>query len=443
MLSLNDSSNASSDISNWITNGLSSTDLANLDNAGLLPLQSPNPGLWDWKGAPGFKSSDLNSLPVNQTFLMAVFEPVVGTPGSTYEAAPGTVYQATDKSSGDADVGDGGVGQNAYYNLVKFVAVQITTLDKSQDAYVQPAAMLVPSARVRSLDGRPGRHDKHFNHDVHDAEADTVNVITSRQFHGTAVAIADSTRPGPASWNWSRGIGYASGCETCTRSFGPLMWSGFGSRTHHDRGPVGAAQAFPLPTLLKSQHADRLAPCGFKQLAYFFVLSYSGVCIVDDPVHPLDLSIAQIQFTNDAGCDKRQRALKTPQFDGRRVQLCVSLWLRGELLAVPDGSDDDLRSWRDPPAETTWSLCALTPKREGSTLIIVPATTTAPKATAKSAIGFWTVSGTKCRNRTCRLIRFRLSSLMEMSRKRTSPRQNVGACCVSTLPLAAPSFSVM
>jgi Flp pilus assembly protein TadG len=147
MLSLNDSSNASSDISNWITNGLSSTDLANLDNAGLLPLQSPNPGLWDWKGAPGFKSSDLNSLPVNQTFLMAVFEPVVGTPGSTYEAAPGAVYQATDKSSGGADVGDGGVGQNAYYNLVKFVAVQITTLDKSQDAYVEPAAMLVPSAQ--------------------------------------------------------------------------------------------------------------------------------------------------------------------------------------------------------------------------------------------------------------------------------------------------------
>jgi Flp pilus assembly protein TadG len=147
MLSLNDSSNASSDISNWIANGMSSTDLANLHNAGLLPIQSPNPGLWDWKGAPGFKASDLNSLPLNQTFLMAVFEPVVGTPGSTYEAAPGTVYQATDKSSGAADVGDGGVGQNAYYNLVKFVAVQITTLDNSQDAFAQPAAMLVPSAQ--------------------------------------------------------------------------------------------------------------------------------------------------------------------------------------------------------------------------------------------------------------------------------------------------------
>ena len=146
MLSLNDSSNSSSDISNWISNGMSSTDLANLHNEGLLPIQSPNPGLWDWKGAPGFKSSDLNTLPVNQTFLLPVFEPVVGTPGSMYEAAPGTTYQSTDKDPGDADVGGGGVGQNAYYNLVEFVGVQITTLDKSTDAYVEPAAVLVPSA---------------------------------------------------------------------------------------------------------------------------------------------------------------------------------------------------------------------------------------------------------------------------------------------------------
>jgi hypothetical protein len=146
MLSLDDSSNSSSAISGWISNGMSASDITALHNANLLPLQSPNPALWDWKGAPGFKSSDLNSLPVNQTFLLPVFEPVVGEPGSTYEAAPGTVYQATDKNVGPADVGDGGVGQNAYYNLVKFVGVQITTVDKSQDAYVQPAAMLVPAA---------------------------------------------------------------------------------------------------------------------------------------------------------------------------------------------------------------------------------------------------------------------------------------------------------
>jgi Flp pilus assembly protein TadG len=146
MLSLNDSSNVASDISTWITSGMSSSDITALQSANLLPLASPNPGLWDWKGAPGFKASDVNSLTVNQTYLMAVFEPVVGAPGSTYEAAPGTVYQATDKSVGPADVGAGGVGQNAYYNIVKFVGVQVTTVDKSKDAYVQPAAVLVPTA---------------------------------------------------------------------------------------------------------------------------------------------------------------------------------------------------------------------------------------------------------------------------------------------------------
>jgi Flp pilus assembly protein TadG len=146
MLSLNSSSNASSDISTWITHGMSSSDIAALQSANLLPLAQPNPGLWDWKGAPGFKSGDLNSLPVGQTYLMAVFEPVVGAPGSTYEAAPGSVYQATDKSVGPADVGAGGVGQNAYYNVVKFVGVQIATVDKSKDAYVQPAAVIDPTA---------------------------------------------------------------------------------------------------------------------------------------------------------------------------------------------------------------------------------------------------------------------------------------------------------
>ena len=62
MLSLNDSSNASSDISTWITSGMSSSDITALQSANLLPLASPNPGLWDWKGSPGFKASDVNSL---------------------------------------------------------------------------------------------------------------------------------------------------------------------------------------------------------------------------------------------------------------------------------------------------------------------------------------------------------------------------------------------
>jgi Flp pilus assembly protein TadG len=146
MLSLNDSSNSASDIDSWISNGLSQTDIGNLQTAGLVPLAQPNPGLWSWKGATGFKSSDLNSLPVGQAFMMPVFEPVVGEPGSTYEAAAGSTYQATDKSAGTATIGTNGVGQNAYYNIVTFVGVQITQLDKSQDAMIQPAAVSDPTA---------------------------------------------------------------------------------------------------------------------------------------------------------------------------------------------------------------------------------------------------------------------------------------------------------
>jgi Flp pilus assembly protein TadG len=146
LLSLNDSSNASSDISTWITQGMSPSDIDALKASSLIPLAQPNPGLWDWKGAPGFKAGDLNSLTVGQTYLLALFEPVVGTPGSTYEAAPGTVYQATDKSVGPATVGADGTGQNSYYNIVKFVGVKITTVDNSKDAFIQPAADIDPTA---------------------------------------------------------------------------------------------------------------------------------------------------------------------------------------------------------------------------------------------------------------------------------------------------------
>jgi Flp pilus assembly protein TadG len=146
MLSLDDSSNSASSISSWISNGLTDTEITLLKNANLLPMPQPNPNLWNWKGATGFKSSDLNSLPVGQTFLLPVFEPVVGTPGSTYEAAVGSTYQSTDKTAGGPTVGDGGVGQNAYYNIVKFVGVQITQLDNSQDAMIQPAAVLDSTA---------------------------------------------------------------------------------------------------------------------------------------------------------------------------------------------------------------------------------------------------------------------------------------------------------
>ncbi|HEV2969153.1 MAG TPA: pilus assembly protein TadG-related protein [Pirellulales bacterium] len=146
MLSLDDSSNSASAIKGWIDNGLGASDLATLQSANLLPLTQPTTPVWNWKGVPGFKASDLNSLTVGQNFLLPIFEPVVGTPGAAQEAASGATYQATDDSTGTATPGSGGHGSNSYYNIVEFVGVQITQLDKSSDAYIQPVAVMDPTA---------------------------------------------------------------------------------------------------------------------------------------------------------------------------------------------------------------------------------------------------------------------------------------------------------
>jgi Flp pilus assembly protein TadG len=141
MLSLDDSSNDSASIQSWIDYGLSAGDLSALQSAHLVPLSQHDPTLWDWEGAPGFKSSDLNNLTVGKTYLMPLFNPVVATPGPS--------YQATDKSAGPATPGAGGTGSVAYYQIVQFVGVKITQLDKSKDAYVQPAYVLDPAALLK------------------------------------------------------------------------------------------------------------------------------------------------------------------------------------------------------------------------------------------------------------------------------------------------------
>jgi len=137
MLSLDDSSNSASAISGWISNGLSPSGIATLQSDGLLPV-SLSSTTWGWKGEPGFKASDLNDLTVGTSFLLPLFKPVVATAGSS--------YQATDDSVGPADPSSGGHGSNAYYNIVEFVGITISQVDKSSDAYVQPDAMMTPGA---------------------------------------------------------------------------------------------------------------------------------------------------------------------------------------------------------------------------------------------------------------------------------------------------------
>jgi hypothetical protein len=137
MLSLDDSSNSASTIRDWINNGLSNSDISTLQSDGLLPV-SLSSTTWGWKGAPGFKASDLNDLTVGTSFLLPLFDPVVATSGSS--------YQATDDSVGPATPGSGGHGNNTYYNIVKFVGVTISQVDKSSDAFIQPNSFMTPGA---------------------------------------------------------------------------------------------------------------------------------------------------------------------------------------------------------------------------------------------------------------------------------------------------------
>lgn len=134
MLSLDDSSNSASTIRDWIDNGISSSDLSTLHSSHLLPTALTATVDTEWKGAPGFKASDLNELSVGTNFLLPLFQPVVSTPGAS--------YQATGGSTGTGQAGNSGHGSNTYYDIVGFVAVQISQVDKSSDAYVQPVGMI-------------------------------------------------------------------------------------------------------------------------------------------------------------------------------------------------------------------------------------------------------------------------------------------------------------
>jgi Flp pilus assembly protein TadG len=146
-LSLDQGSDGSSTISNWISNGVTSTDLMNETAAGLLPLSTHNPLgppdyttlAPDWKGNSGLKESTIQAVGnyVNQVFLLPLFKPVnngVADP-TAYQAG---VYQGT----------------NYAYTVVQFVSIKITSVDTSGNnkaITVQPYASINPTAIFSSL----------------------------------------------------------------------------------------------------------------------------------------------------------------------------------------------------------------------------------------------------------------------------------------------------
>ncbi len=135
LLSLDQGNDGASTISGWINNGVSQSDLANEYNnvPPLLPLSAHSQLLWNWKGNPGLKDSDIQAVggQVGQTYLLPLFKPV--NDGSLDP----TLYQA--------GVGN---GSHYYYNIIQFVGIKIISVDSggnNKSIMVEPTAYIDPS----------------------------------------------------------------------------------------------------------------------------------------------------------------------------------------------------------------------------------------------------------------------------------------------------------
>jgi Flp pilus assembly protein TadG len=143
LLSLDGSHIGASTVSGWISDGLQQSDVQGLLSAGgqtpLIPLSQHNPnilpqnstdgmGSWNWIGDTGMKTSVLHTLSnyTGHTYILPLFQPLNGTPGPSYTAGNGQ-------------------GSNYYYNLVKFVSVQVIYVDNK-------SVIVVPGADVVNLD---------------------------------------------------------------------------------------------------------------------------------------------------------------------------------------------------------------------------------------------------------------------------------------------------
>ncbi len=142
LLGLDDEHAGASSVSSWITDGFTQTDLQTLlsssasDETPLIPLSQHNSnilpsastdgmGSWNWIGDTGMKTSVLHTLENYQgdTFLLPLFQPLNGTPGSSYTAGNGQ-------------------GANYYYNIVQFVSVKVVYVD-NKSVVVQPSATVL------------------------------------------------------------------------------------------------------------------------------------------------------------------------------------------------------------------------------------------------------------------------------------------------------------
>lgn len=90
-LSLDDSHVGNVDMVNWIHKGMTKENIADLQNAGLIPLSSHDATLWDWQGENGFKSSmvQIANQYIGKTFLLPLFK--AKSSGTVTTAKAGTL----------------------------------------------------------------------------------------------------------------------------------------------------------------------------------------------------------------------------------------------------------------------------------------------------------------------------------------------------------------
>ncbi len=135
-LSLDQSNDGASTISAWIDYGVSTTDIQQDKNAGLLPLSQHNANSApDWKGNPGLKTSTIHTAAnhVGETYLLPLFKPVNN--GSS------------DPNAYQAGIGN---GSHYYYTIVQFVAIKIVSAD-DKSIVVQPLADIDANAILANV----------------------------------------------------------------------------------------------------------------------------------------------------------------------------------------------------------------------------------------------------------------------------------------------------
>jgi Flp pilus assembly protein TadG len=132
-LSLDDTHVGASTLWNWVQNGMSPSDIKDLQSAGLIPLSSHPANTWDWLGDTGFKSSDVQSVNnyIGTTFLLPLFNPY-NSSSANYAAGSGN-------------------GSNFNYDIVQFVGVKIVQPPSAnRQVFLQAAAVYDPSIVFQS-----------------------------------------------------------------------------------------------------------------------------------------------------------------------------------------------------------------------------------------------------------------------------------------------------